>query len=161
MGQGGLFDRLMAVASGIVAVLAAATLAVSLARPHAPVILDTAPMRLILAGAAIACLLVAWRFWSGGSAAPAGAGLTGSPLFGRHAAPQVAPSRPSGRLILVPVLALEVIGLDFYERGVALPPAVAEAPPVVAEAPPPATAEPPPAVEAPPETPIVRRSTAC
>lgn len=147
MGQGGLFDRLMAVVSGIVAVLAAATLAVSLARPHAPVILDTAPMRLILAIAALACLLVAWRFWSGSSAAPTGTGLPGSPLFGRHAAQPVTRSRSVSPLVLVPVLALGIVGLDLYERG-------AMAPPVVAEAPPSAPAEPPPAAEPPPEAPI-------
>jgi hypothetical protein len=154
MGGTGIRDRLMAVASGIVAVLVLADLAVSFARPHAPVILDTAPMRLMLAIAALGCVMVAWRFWSGGSAAPTESGLAGSPLFGRHAALQVAPSRPSGRLILVPVLAIGIMGLDFYERGAALPPAVAEVPPAVAEAPPPAPAQPPPAVEAPPEAPI-------
>lgn len=154
MGRAGIRDRLMAVASGIVAVLVLADLAFSLARPHAPVILDTAPMRLILAGAALACLLVAWRFWSGGSDAPMATGLPGSPAFGRHAAAPVTRARPAGPLFLVPLLALAVIGLDIYERGAVAPPVVAEAPLVVAEAPPAEPVQPAPAVEPPPEAPI-------
>lgn len=156
MSRTGVLERLLAVASVLVAALVAVNLAFSFAQPHPAVIVDPAAMRILLGGAVMACLFAAWRLWSGGGQASTGAGIAGSPLFGRHAAPPVAQARANRLLIFVPIVALAVAGVDFYERGATSPPgqeaeSPGQTPPAdIAEVPP---AEPPavPAEPKPPE----------